>query len=980
MVLKRLADAQRDGDRIYAVIKSVAGSSDGRAKGLTAPRPEGQMAALERAYARAGVAPATVGLVEAHGTGTVAGDSAEVSALSTVFGAAGASAASCALGSVKSMIGHTKATAGVAGLIKVALALHHKVLPPTLHVTKPNLKLREAGNPFFVNSEPMPWVARVDGAPRRAGVSSFGFGGTNFHAVVEEHPGDVGVPPERPGAVAWPAELFVWTAQSSELLAATLQSLAGVLERGIAAPVRELAAAVARRAGTGSKPAPVRLAIIAATHVDLQTKIRTAMDALSSSRSELVDPRGIYLSTSAPAGKVAFVFPGQGSQYPQMLRSLAVYCREIRESVELADRTLTDQMSAPLSQYIFGAPTYDKADSDARMRAITDTAIAQPALGAVEAGLVHLLRNLGVQPDMAAGHSYGEYVALHAAGVLSAPALMQLSHQRGAVIKEACGEHAGTMTAVDAGSDDVKQALRDGSQVWIANLNAPRQTIIAGTSEGISEAEQQLAARGVATRRIPVACAFHSPLMADPAARFAAVLRQSSFAPPRFPVFSNSRVSPYPSESGAIAEVLTEHMTRPVRFEEQILAMYKSGARVFVEVGPRSVLSGLIRQILPDRKAFVLTIDDPERGITQLLHVLGQLMMCGAPFDIEQLFVQRTLAAADLDTLGIKLPEPSWLVNGGCARPRSQPSKPRLDPSTLFPPPAAAIDRAADTPTVTATVTTALARKSLSVQTTTSKVFQEALVKPPQAERASGTQQGVAASFSRAEENVMLQFQDLMSQFLRTQTAVMMTYLQKSAGPLADETTGVQPLLPESRVVEYAPPTAPLLPKPVAALPRTPAPVRAPTVRPAPAAGRSQSAKSATSGGTPTPIVAQPRTPKAPPPVETVPAEAAATASFAKAQRDLQAELLQIVSDRTGYPKDMLDLDLNIEADLGIDSIKRVEILSAFQRLCSETQRTRLQEAMETITAVKTLRATAKALDDVLGESSNGNQGAGAAF
>lgn len=248
MVMKRLEDAERDGDRIYAVIKGIRGSSDGRGRSMTAPRLEGQMLALKRAYAQAGIRPSTIGLIEAHGTGTTVGDASELAALDGVFQTDGAAAESCAIGSVKSMVGHTKSAAGVTGLMKVALALYHKILPPTLHVEKPNAKLLEAGCPFFVTTEALPWIP-AEATPRRAGVSAFGFGGTNFHAVLEEYQGDLSEPADRATTEEWPAELFLWDNPTPSALA-ELAAATGTL--------RELAARTA-----SSRAAAARLAIVA---------------------------------------------------------------------------------------------------------------------------------------------------------------------------------------------------------------------------------------------------------------------------------------------------------------------------------------------------------------------------------------------------------------------------------------------------------------------------------------------------------------------------------------------------------------------------------------------------------------------------------------------------------------------------------------------------------------------------------------------
>ena len=325
LVLKRLADAERDGDRIYAVIKAVAGSSDGRDKGLTAPRPEGQALALERAYAKAGFSPATVGLIEAHGTGTVAGDQAEVETLKRVFGAAGAARQRCAIGSVKSMIGHTKCTAGVAGLLKIALALHHKVLPPTMHVEKPNSKARFPDSPFYVNTEPRPWINSLGKHPRRAGVSAFGFGGTNFHAVLEEYTQELPAPDLSSRAAETGLGSFCCGpgARAKTFWQPSI-SLEQALAQGARPDLRDLAYTLWQLAREQSE---LTLAVVATSLDDLRQKLILDPRGLEESLSRLCSttPGGSTLRRSrlAQQGKVAFLFPGQGSQYPDMLCELA---------------------------------------------------------------------------------------------------------------------------------------------------------------------------------------------------------------------------------------------------------------------------------------------------------------------------------------------------------------------------------------------------------------------------------------------------------------------------------------------------------------------------------------------------------------------------------------------------------------------------------------------------------------------------------
>ncbi|MEO7272239.1 MAG: beta-ketoacyl synthase N-terminal-like domain-containing protein [Vicinamibacterales bacterium] len=922
VVLKRVEDAERDGDRIYAVIRSVAGSSDGRGKGLTAPRPEGQVRVLERAYAAAKFSPATVSLVEAHGTGTVAGDSAEVTALTRVFGAAGAAPGSVALGSIKSMIGHTKSAAGVSGLVKVALSLYHKVLPPTLHVTRPNAKLREDGTPFFVNTEASPWLADPGARhPRRGAVSAFGFGGTNFHVVVEEYDrNSAGATPQDALRDSWPAELACWTSQSPQHLLAALRQLEERLARAPQTPLSAVAAALSR-AAIGAPGAAMRLAIVATSVADLQAKIAEARDTLSAGRAHLSDPRGLYLGVSSEtAPRVAFLFPGQGSQYPGMLRDLALHFSDVRHAVEEADRATEGCYPRRLSSYIFPPPSFSAAQSEQQQRELTDTEVAQPALGAVETGLADLLRRLGVRPDMTGGHSYGEYVALSVAGAFPADVLFGLSAARGRAIKSAAGDRSGTMAAVAAPLDDIQRIVDSIAGIWIANMNSPRQTVLAGHVEAIDQAIAALSAAGLSCRRIPVACAFHSPLLQQAGEVMAGVLEGTEIRPTRVPVFSNTLAAPYPPEPAAVRTILSEHITAPVRFAEQLESMSRGGAPIFVEVGPRAVLSNLTRETLGSQAPLVLSTDAPDKpGVTQLLHVLAQLSVAGVAIDIDELLRGRAIEAIQLAKLAPAAPLPAhiWLVTGGRARRQqdsvTQPrpvavrSSPVLPASPTMPPTA---------PASVTTVDRASIPQGGPMQPEPAVPMIQYAVDPA--------------------DDVMRQFQQIMSQFLQTQTLVMTAYLQGAPAVLP-----ALPVMAQAAPRSLTPRPAPVVPPvmPAAAVP--PRPVPAPAVAIAPAA----------------PVVAAPAAPVAVAviPVAIVPAE-------------VLAQLLSIVSDRTGYPQEMLDADANIEADLGIDSIKRMEVLTAFQQAHAGTQRGAFQGAMEKLTAIKTLRETSAVLAELLAQ------------
>jgi acyl transferase domain-containing protein/NAD(P)H-dependent flavin oxidoreductase YrpB (nitropropane dioxygenase family) len=937
LVLKRVADAERDGDRIYAVIRSVAGSSDGRGKGLTAPRPEGQIRVLERAYAAAGISPATVGLVEAHGTGTVAGDTAEVTALSRVFGAAGAPAASCALGSIKSMIGHTKSAAGVSGLLKVALALHHKILPPTLHVTRPNAKLRESGTPFFVNTVAQPWIAPLDHEqPRRAAVSAFGFGGTNFHVIVEEYErSGPGALPETAPADTWPAELAYWTSPSPQHLLATLQQLEDRLSRAPDVALRHVAAALCRTA----MPSPanvVRLAVVASSTNDLRSKLADVRESLKAGKTHMAESRGVYLSEREPGAKLAFLFPGQGSQYPGMHRDLSVYFPDLRHALEVADRATAGRYPRRLTSYVFPPPAFSDDQAEQQLRELTDTVVAQPALGAVERGLCDLLQRFGVRPDMTAGHSYGEFVALSVAGAFPAEVLFGLSEARGRAIKTAAGDQEGTMAAVSASPEAITRLLGQPADVWIANVNSPRQTVLAGSVEGIDAVVASLSAAGVAARRIPVACAFHSPLIERAGRLMAEILEGTHIHETQLPVFSNTSAAPYPAEPGEIRRILSQHITAPVRFADQLNAMYQEGARIFVEVGPRSVLSNLARETLSTHSPLILSMDSQERhGIAQLLHVLAQLAVAGVPIDFEELWRGRAIDSIQLAKLtpAEPLPRHVWMVTGGRARRQDDvtPETPRQI--------AAPVERAAEPPSKATTLLNPGTPGS-----TNGRPIREGLM---QSDSPNSIPQFVVDAGSA---DVMHQFQQLMSQFLQTQALVMTAYLQGAGAAGVPAVPAMAPVAPRALTpLQPPPPSTHSGPQAAAVPPEAPA--------------------LAVSASQPVPVP-----PKASPqPAAAVAAPAAAARPLASAPpvgtsaSDVLSKLLSIVSDRTGYPEEMLDVDANIEADLGIDSIKRMEILTVFQQMHAGAQRGAFQGAMEKLTAIKTLRETASVLAELLG-------------
>jgi acyl transferase domain-containing protein/NAD(P)H-dependent flavin oxidoreductase YrpB (nitropropane dioxygenase family)/NAD(P)-dependent dehydrogenase (short-subunit alcohol dehydrogenase family)/acyl carrier protein len=952
-ILKRLADAERDGDRIYAVIKGVGASSDGRDKGLTAPRAEGQLRALHRAYGQARLNPARVGLVEAHGTGTVVGDQTEARAIGQLFRDAGGERQSCALGSVKSMIGHSKCAAGLAGLIKTAFALHHKILPPTL-VSTPNPKANLDGGPLYLNTEPRPWVHGAD-YPRTAGVSAFGFGGTNFHTVLEEYTGDYLNRPTS-GVRTWPAELLVWRRADAKSLTAAVSHCRDALAAGAAPKLADLAASAWNASKTATGPL---LAVVVTSLSDLKEKLDAALETIAKNES-LTDPRGIYFTAKPERTKIAFLFPGQGSQYPDMLAQAAMAFPELREVIDRAERTLAGSLDRPLGKLIYPPSPFTPEQEAANRKALQRTEVAQPAIGAVSFGMFKLLAALGIEPDFLGGHSYGEYVALAAAGALSEEDLIRLSYRRGQAIKDAAVGAPGGMIALDATPQVLEPILKGNAEAWVANHNSPHQTVIAGTEAGLKLAAEKLQAAGIRSQRIPVACGFHSPLIAGAKAALADALGEAKFTAPRTPVFSNTSAAAHPSDGGAIAAQLADHLVSPVRFADEIAAMYEAGARVFVEVGPQAVLTGLTGQILADRPHLALASDLKTRpGLVQIAYLVGQLLAAGVPAKLDRLFEGRGVQPFDIAKLSAETGKPkhaptTWLVNGVRSRPINGP-EPRLlgqplpekkpetkpKPASVNGSPAASTKPAPklsfDLSPLNSKPTPPVAPR-VTMNTTET---QPALPVPS----ANGSPRPVP----EGAEQVMLRFQDVMARFLDTQKSVMMSYLAGGGAMPAPSLNGYASI--NGSGVHHTP------------LPAAPIPAVTNRIStPEPVAPK------------PTSVAAAPKPAPVAPPVEANGKHAPAPAKPAAAKLDrdtLLARLLDLVSERTGYPKEALSIDLDLEADLGVDSIKRVEVLGALAESIeaqADGQQPNLE--MEKLSVIKTLRGIADYVMEALDTAS----------
>jgi acyl transferase domain-containing protein/acyl carrier protein len=643
-LLKRLADAERDGDRVYAVVRSLAGSSDGKGKGITAPNPVGQRLAVRRAWRDAGEDPATVGLVEGHGTSTRVGDVVEVESLMAGLEGADLPPASVPLGSVKSNIGHLKGGAGGAGLLKAALALNDKVLPPSLNFDRPNPNIDFAASPFFVNTELRAWEAPAGGV-RRAGVSAFGFGGTNFHAVLEEHaPGRLtgdgrryaaGVDLPRPTATATAATAATpasatWAPAAAPALKRPLR---GALVVGEASPdaLNDRLVTIQEAAAAGRAPAPAapteaalraaeRVAIDYADAADLADKATKALRAASTDNPaawKLMRAMGVFRG-GGEAPKVAFLYTGQGSQYANMLAGLRASEPIVAETFAEADRIMEPLLGRPLSDFIFVDPDDPDAASRAE-EALRQTAITQPAVLAADTALTRLLAAYGIGPDMVMGHSLGEYGALIAAGALPFADALEAVSARGREMTRVSVADNGRMAAVFAPLPEIERVLAtvDG-YVVVANLNSTGQAVVGGASDAVERAIAAFQAAGHQCVPLPVSHAFHTSIVAPASEPLRQALTRLRLAPPSLPIVANVSGELYPMGPGAVPEmldILARQVASPVQFVKGLHTLYDAGVRVFVEVGPKRALQGFADDVFADRAGVVsLFTNHPKTG------------------------------------------------------------------------------------------------------------------------------------------------------------------------------------------------------------------------------------------------------------------------------------------------------------------------------------------------------------------------------
>ncbi|MGM0601092.1 MAG: SDR family NAD(P)-dependent oxidoreductase, partial [Candidatus Rifleibacteriota bacterium] len=887
-VIKRLSDAEKDGDKIYALINSVASSSDGKGKAIYAPSAKGQVKVLRRAYEQAGIEPTDISLLEAHGTGTGAGDEVEINALTEVYGKSETSKPWCAIGSVKSQIGHTKAAAGSAGILKAAMALHHKVIPPTIKVSKPAKPLREKNMPFYLPDRIRPWVDEK-GTGRYAAISSLGFGGSNYHVVLSEYTPEKRDYDWKPGI-----ELAALSGKTIDDLKQKLNKVQNITS------IEEKRTWAAQSRNDFSVSDNLRLCFAFTAAGDELKKIASDVLKRFDNDDEIKSfdlPNGIYFANEKKDGPIGVIFPGQGSQYPHMGLEVNCMSPESFKVLQASDQKLgaLDSEGNRLIDYLYPRPTYDSeldAQNDEKLRA---TEIAQPAIGSVSIGQYRLLEKLGLEAEAFAGHSYGELTSLCAAGAFDEAALAEISRKRGELMAGGEGDRGG-MIAIAAPRDKVEQIVKDSSlDLVVANHNSPKQVVLSGKTEEIQRAETVFKENKIRGTVLKVAGAFHSSYVADAGKPYQQFLKNIKFAKPVKNVYANSTALPYPQKANEIKDILGNQIANPVRFVELIEKMYADGIRTFVEVGPGGKMINLIKSILAGKDFTVIATDSSagkRSGFTDIARVIAQLTAMGYKLDLAfwqdtdnwlKLQAEKPKARLTFPVCGANYKSPALLKN------REELAKPPVKPALKL------NGETAEKPATTDN--NSFVNKNINPRPEIKNQTGEIQMKKNNYVNPSNQNLKFARESLNALQKLQQQTADLHKKFLEGQEQAQNTILALISNSVPNTQAGKQVGISQNVEQSY-----------------NNAPAATETNYPAPSAPAQA------------PIAPEPETMAKTPQTPAQPKPQAAVESS-----KISETLLAIVSEKTGYPADMLNLEMDMEADLGIDSIKRVEIMSAIQ-------------------------------------------------
>ncbi|MCK9897355.1 type I polyketide synthase, partial [Frankia sp. AgB32] len=914
LALKRLADAERDHDRIYAVIRGIGASSDGRAKSIYAPRAEGQQLALRRAYDDAGFPISSVELFEAHATGTAVGDRTEIGALVSVLDESTTDRGYAAIGSVKSQIGHTKGAAGAASLMKTALALFHKVVPPTIGIDSPNKAIE--GGPLYLNTTARPWIRDPDRPQRRAGVSAMGFGGTNFHVVLQEHG------PAPAVALHRRARILCWHAEDTAALAQAVRS---------------------GPAATTDGPIPAdapRLALIT-TDEDRVAELCEVAAGLLEARPDADDwsaPAGIYFRSRAlRRPRVGALFAGQGSQYVNMGIELALTDPAVRQAFDEAEFAFAGA-GGRLGPAVYPPHAFREQDAGEAEETLRQTRFAQPAIGALAVGQFRALRELGLSCAAYLGHSFGELTALWAAGALTDGDFFRLACARGrAMAPRHPDDEAGAMAALQCSAAHAGPLLAAAPEVTICNFNAPDQVVVGGPTAQVEAVVAAGQEAGIKARRLPVSAAFHTSLVAHAVEDFRAAVAGVDLRAPDGPVHANTAGSSYGPDVAANRDVLVNQLLSPVDFAGGVRAITaESGCNILVEFGPKQVLTQLARRTVAE-DVVTVSVDAGPLGDSEVAfhRAVAQLVVLGVPLRVPLSSAAApalgsgaagTPAAGTVSLTGAEYVPPARRqayvdaiqveYHPDAATPAPLPAHvappapqalPAPQPSTQFthgdghmptegPDPDDSLWRFADV----LSRQTDLHTRYLDGQLKITDELLTALRGPAAAGRPALV--GHIATVSAAISGAHSAANNVLARL--AQAGLAQAGLGESG--LGDGPAAAAPIdVPaagdgdtEARSVLLSPPiaAAPLLP--AVPLPLTGAPPALDS-GPAPAGGS---------------MAAPPTTAQA------------GAASGRPAGESLRVAVVEMVADRTGYTVEMIDPEMDLEADLGVDSIKRVQI------------------------------------------------------
>jgi 8-amino-7-oxononanoate synthase len=638
VVLKRLSDAEKDGDRIYAVLRGSGCNNDGRGEGPMTPRPEGQIHAMEKAHREVNFPVDSIGYVETHGTATSIGDAAEISALKTFFtgrqttvfmGGEGAPSSpvlkqGCYLGSIKGNVGHTMSAAGVAGFIKTCLMLHHKMIPPQPGIETLNPKLELPDSPFEISTQAKPFP--IKNGPRRAAVSSFGFGGTNAHVLLQEAPvSNVKMDAQIQGSTtpASTVELFVLSAPNAELL----KKHAGQILESI----------------RHTNPSIASVAISLAKRQHFETRVSFVADSFGALEKSLTQIVNGELSFTQGSGntdtKVAFLFPGQGAQRIHLIQDVVERFSPLKNALQRFDAAAEVDADASIFEALYPDASVDTKVAQAHL---TQTHICQPAMAALGISTAEFLRDLGVTPSVVLGHSLGEFASAAVAGMLADEVAVKLVAKRGRFMEDLKLADCGAMLAVMAPRETVEKYLN--SDVALANHNHPTQVVISGTTEGIQKAHNLLNADGIKCTKLDVSHAFHSPLMNAIDAQMAQVVSRLPMQSAKIPVISGISGMAYSSVEEA-KEIWNRHASAPVDFVSALKSCEAAGVTHFVQVGSGQALLSFARGVV-STKAQYLSIgsSDGTPSLPQFLATLGQLWCAGIAVNVSAVLTQTPAA------------------------------------------------------------------------------------------------------------------------------------------------------------------------------------------------------------------------------------------------------------------------------------------------------------------------------------------------